>query len=123
MTIVDDCEFRELMLTGRPGAVLPRHKTVSRDVQASFEKCREHITQILNVIHICWFVICAKHMFLQEHPGQVHFATAAWTLPNHRAFVAWTIYFECEGNLLSFFLDILEVPEVCNRQSATGGCD
>jgi hypothetical protein len=36
----------------------------------------------------------------------------AWTSPNHRAFVAWTVHLHHEGNLLAFVLDIIEVPEV-----------
>jgi hypothetical protein len=47
----------------------------------------------------------------QEHPGHLHFATDAWTSPNHRAFVAWTVHFEYEGSMMSFLLDIIEVPE------------
>jgi hypothetical protein len=49
---------------------------------------------------------------LQEHPGRLHFATDAWTSENHRAFVAWTVHFEYEGEMLSFLLDVIEVPEV-----------
>jgi len=48
---------------------------------------------------------------LQEHPGHLHFATDAWTSPNHRAFVAWTVHFEYEGAMIVFLLDIIEVPE------------
>jgi hypothetical protein len=43
--------------------------------------------------------------------GRLHFATDAWTSPNHRAFVAWTVHFEYEGVMMSFLLDIVEVPE------------
>jgi hypothetical protein len=46
--------------------------------------------------------------------GQVHIATDAWTSTNHRAFVAWTVHLHHQGNLLSFVLDIIEVPEVCH---------
>lgn len=49
---------------------------------------------------------------LQEHPGRVHFATDAWTSPNHRAFVAWTVHLHHNGHVLAFVLDIVEVPEV-----------
>jgi hypothetical protein len=51
---------------------------------------------------------------LQEHPGRVHFATDAWTSPNHRAFVAWTVHLHHKGHVLAFVLDIVEVPEVRN---------
>ena len=36
----------------------------------------------------------------------------AWTSPNHRAFVAWTVHLQHEGHILAFLLDIIEVPEV-----------
>ena len=48
---------------------------------------------------------------LQEHPGHLHFSTDAWTSPNHRAFVAWTVHFEYEGAMIVFLLDIIEVLE------------
>ena len=51
-------------------------------------------------------------VFSQEHPGRLHFATDAWTSPNHRAFVVWTVHLEYEGAMFSFLLDIVEVPEV-----------
>jgi hypothetical protein len=35
----------------------------------------------------------------------------AWTLPNHHAFVAWTVHFEYNGTMLAFLLDIVEVLE------------
>ncbi len=41
----------------------------------------------------------------------MHFATNAWMSPNHRAFVAWTIHFAYGGAMMSFLLDIIEVPE------------
>src|SRR5271154_6164964 len=49
----------------------------------------------------------------QDYPGHVHLATDAWTSPNHRAFVAWTVHLEHDGHMLSFLLDIVELPEVC----------
>ncbi|KAJ7822169.1 hypothetical protein B0H14DRAFT_2370896, partial [Mycena olivaceomarginata] len=79
----------------RPHLHLPKNRTVSRDIQASFAKCKNTIDNLL-----------------QEHPGQLSFATDAWTSPNHRAFVAWTVHLHHEGNPLSFLLDIIEVPEV-----------
>jgi hypothetical protein len=51
-------------------------------------------------------------MILQEYPGHLHFAMDAWTSPNHQAFIAWTVQFEHDGELLCFLLDIIEVAEV-----------
>ena len=49
---------------------------------------------------------------LKDYPGRLHFATDAWTSPNHRAFVAWTVHLQQNGKMLAFLLDFLEVPEV-----------
>jgi hypothetical protein len=93
-TIVSDPEFIELLTTGRPHVKVPSPNTVRRDVKAAYTKCRERITRLL-----------------RDHPGQLHFATDAWTSPNHRAFVAWTVHLEHEGTMLAFLLDVAEVPE------------
>ncbi|KAJ7349858.1 hypothetical protein DFH08DRAFT_696704, partial [Mycena albidolilacea] len=44
--------------------------------------------------------------------GRLSFATHAWTSPNHRTFVAWTVHLQHKGEPLVFLLDIFEVPEV-----------
>jgi hypothetical protein len=92
--IVNDRGLRELLKAGRPNIEIPSVWTVSRDIQASFKKCRDRIAKLL-----------------QEYPGRLHFATDAWTSPNHRAFVAWTVHMEHEGQMVTFLLDIVEVPE------------
>jgi hypothetical protein len=40
----------------------------------------------------------------------LNFATDAWSSPNHRAFVAFTVHFEQDGVPLSFLLDFVELP-------------
>jgi hypothetical protein len=50
-------------------------------------------------------------MIFQDYPGRLHFATDAWTSPNHRAFVAWTVHLEHDGHMLTFLLDVMEVAE------------
>ena len=92
--ILNDRELRELLKAGRPNIEIPSPSTVSRDIHASFKKCRDRISKLL-----------------KEHPGRVHFATDAWTSPNHRAFVAWTVHLEHKGHMVTFLLDIVEVPE------------
>ncbi|KAJ7144097.1 hypothetical protein C8R44DRAFT_537739, partial [Mycena epipterygia] len=79
---------------GRPEYHLPSRCTVSRDLNASYERCRTFVEQLL-----------------KEHPGRLSFGTDAWTSPNHRAFVAWTVHLHHEGELVSFPLDVFEVPE------------
>jgi hypothetical protein len=96
LAIVKDRMFNILMKAGRPGTSLPSPMTVSRDIQLSFDKSRKRINTLLN-----------------EHKGLLHLATDAWTSPNHRAFVGWTVHLHHEGHILTFVLDILEVPEVC----------
>jgi hypothetical protein len=46
---------------------------------------------------------------LQEHKGQLNFATDAWTSPNHKAFIAVTVHFEIDGEPMCMLLDLLEV--------------
>ncbi|KAJ7275136.1 hypothetical protein C8J57DRAFT_1062643 [Mycena rebaudengoi] len=93
--LINDRGFRTLMTAGRPTLQLPSGQTVSRDIQMSFIKCKSTIDNLL-----------------QNYPGQLNFATDAWTSPNHRAFVAWTVHLHHEGTPLAFLLDIIEVPEV-----------
>jgi len=80
----------------------------------SFDKCQERVATLLQIRHCHQFdVLCLWLIYIigQEHPGCLHFATDAWTSPNHRAFVAWTVHFEYEGAMMSFLLDIIKVPE------------
>ncbi|KAF5366396.1 hypothetical protein D9758_009756 [Tetrapyrgos nigripes] len=92
--IVEDRKLRELMLSGRPQASFPRRKRVAEDIKTAFEHCSERIVTLL-----------------KEYPGQISYATDAWTSPNHRAFVAWTVHLQHQGKPLVFLLDIIEVPE------------
>jgi hypothetical protein len=46
---------------------------------------------------------------LQDHDGDLNFATDAWTLPNHKAFIAVTVHFEIDGVAMSMLLDMKEV--------------
>jgi hypothetical protein len=93
--IINDHELHDLLMAGRPSIDLPSNKTISRDINASFEKCQERIAKLL-----------------QEHPSHLHFATDTWTSPNHHVFIAWTVHLEYEGGMLSFLIDIFELPEV-----------
>ena len=48
---------------------------------------------------------------LQEYEGAFNFATEAWTSPNHKAYVAFTIHFEHEGTPITMLLDLVELAE------------
>jgi hypothetical protein len=48
---------------------------------------------------------------LQEYDGNLNFATDAWTSPNHKAFMAFTIHFEHEGTPISMLLDLVKVAK------------
>jgi hypothetical protein len=91
--IVNDAELVKLITAGCPHMSIPSHFTISHDIQTVFANSRERIKKIL-----------------VNHPGRLHFATDAWTLPNHRPFIAWTVHLEHQGQMLCFLLDVVEVP-------------
>jgi coproporphyrinogen III oxidase len=80
------------MKTGRPDYYIPSPTTVSRDVKQVFANVRKRIAKML-----------------QEHDGDLNFATDAWTSPNHKAFVAVTVHFEIDGVPMTMLLDLKEV--------------
>ena len=41
----------------------------------------------------------------------MNFATDAWTSPNHKAYVAFTVHLEHEGAPVSMLLDLVEVAK------------
>ncbi|KAF8135963.1 hypothetical protein K438DRAFT_1639594, partial [Mycena galopus ATCC 62051] len=88
-------EAEEILSAGRPELNIPGRHTLARDLSAAYERSRAHVQSLL-----------------EENPGRLSFTTDAWTSPNHRAFVAWTVHLVNDGELLSFPLDIYEVPEV-----------
>ena len=46
---------------------------------------------------------------MQEYNGNLNFTTDAWTSPNHKAFVVFTIHFEHEGTPISMLLNLVKV--------------
>lgn len=50
-------------------------------------------------------------LFPQDYDGYLNFAMDAWTSPNHKAFVAFTVHMEHEGEPISMLLDIVEVAK------------
>jgi len=52
---------------------------------------------------------------MQEYDGNLNFATDAWMSPNHKAYVAFTVHFEHDGDPISMLLDIVEVAKSHSR--------
>ena len=80
------------MKMGRPEYYIPSPATVSHDVKQVFVNACKRIARML-----------------QEHNGNLNFATDAWTLPNQKAFVAVTVHFEIDGAPMAMLLDLKEV--------------
>ena len=53
----------------------------------------------------------------QEYNGKLSFTMDAWTAPNHRVFIAFSIHLEHQRVLLSMPLDIVEVAKVGNAHT------
>ena len=94
--IINNHELQNPLTAGQPNIELPSNGTVLQDIHTSFLKYQDHVAKLL------W-----------DHPGQLHFATDTWTSPNHCAFITWTVHFEYKGDMLSFLINVIEVPEVC----------
>ena len=101
------------MKTGRPNYHIPSAETLSRDVKQVFVEVRKRISQMLKVL--CFrFTFHVTRLYSpiypQEYNGALNFAVDAWTSPNHKAYVAFTVHFEHKGDLISMLLDLAEVP-------------
>ncbi|KAJ7576301.1 hypothetical protein C8J56DRAFT_762794, partial [Mycena floridula] len=91
--LVTDRKFVEITVNGRPGLDMPSQSTIARDIKTAFDHSL--------------FTVSAR---LKKYPGKLSFTTDAWTSPNHRAFVAWTVHLQHESQPLDFLLDVFEVP-------------
>jgi hypothetical protein len=49
VNIINDRELRNLLTAGRPSVELPSNRTISRDINASFEKCQMRVAKLLQV--------------------------------------------------------------------------
>ena len=115
-SIVEDRGFKSVMKTGRPGYYLPSRTTVSRDVRLVFAHTRNHIAKMLQVSSDAHYQeeILKKKTY-QEYSRKMSFTMDAWTSPNHKAFIAFSVHLEHEGKPLTILLDILEVAKVSSR--------
>jgi hypothetical protein len=90
--IVSNHRFQSLMKTGRPEYCIPSPATVSCDIKMVFANAQKQIAKML-----------------QEYKGTLSFATDAWTLPNHKVFIAVTVHFEKDREPICLILDVVEV--------------
>ncbi|EPS97348.1 hypothetical protein FOMPIDRAFT_1018384 [Fomitopsis schrenkii] len=95
VVLPNDDGFHELMKTGQLEYKLPSAMTVGHDVCCVFSGTREHIRKML-----------------KEFDGNLDFATDAWTSPNQKALVVFTVHFHHQGSLISLVLDVVELPMV-----------
>ncbi|PBK96080.1 hypothetical protein ARMGADRAFT_925171, partial [Armillaria gallica] len=94
--VVADCGFKSLMKTSWPEHYLPHPKTMSWDMKTYNIIARHELTIIT-----------------QKLNGLLSFATDAWMLPNHQAYVASTVHFmHDDGTPTRMVLDFIEVPKV-----------
>ncbi|KAJ7343896.1 hypothetical protein DFH08DRAFT_701908, partial [Mycena albidolilacea] len=93
---LQDRQLEDLLTASRPELTVLSRSTVAHDLKAVYERSADRVKKLL-----------------VEYDGRLSFATDAWTSPNHRTFVAWTVHLQHKGEPLVFLLDIFEVPEVC----------
>jgi hypothetical protein len=101
------------MKMGRPDCYLPSAEMLSRDVKNAFVRVHARISKMLKVIQFTSFTARYgfAHLVQQKFDGKLNFATDAWSSPNYKAFVAFTVHFEDHGKPKSMLLDIVEVPQ------------
>ncbi|RDX39995.1 hypothetical protein OH76DRAFT_1366894, partial [Lentinus brumalis] len=98
--IATDPGLLRLMKTGRPNIFIPSPRMISRDLKLIFAVRRGRVSKML-----------------VAYPGRLHFATDAWTSPNHWPFVAFTVHLELKGMAFSMLLDLVELSKVRTSHS------
>jgi hypothetical protein len=71
--------------------------------------------RVSDLLQVC-LILIIHHLLntvSQAFDGQVHFATDAWTSPNHHAYVAFTVHFLKDNQPFSLLLNFVEVDSVC----------
>lgn len=56
-------------------------------------------------------IIASSTYVPKNYPGKLSFATDAWTSPNNKPFVAFTVHFERDETAFSMLLDLVEVTK------------
>lgn len=110
--IVKDRGFDCLMKTGRPEYKLPSPTTVGRDVRKVFARVQQRVAHWLQARENQQVDFeSARLTHKQEYDGELNFATDAWTSPNQKAMVAFTVHFEHQGTPMTMVLDVVEVAK------------
>ena len=99
------------MKTGKPSYYIPSVSTVLHDVKQVFIKVMGRIAKMLQVrIHVSYINANEElDSHCPEHDRALSFGTDTWTSPNHKAYVAVTIHFEKNGELMCLLLDLVKV--------------
>ncbi|TFK85080.1 hypothetical protein K466DRAFT_495396 [Polyporus arcularius HHB13444] len=93
--VATDPSFLRLMKIGQPTMYIPSPTTISHDVKLVLTVGCGHLSKML-----------------QKYPGRLHFATNAWTSPNHCPSVAFTVRLELDGSALKILLDVVELAKL-----------
>ncbi len=113
--IINNPSFHMLMKTGRPDCYIPLTKTLSYNVKNIFVYVCRHISKMLKVISVCIFHskgwIDLPYTIYQNFNGKLNFATDAWSSPNYKAYIAFTVHFENHGKPMLMLLNIIEVAQ------------
>ena len=115
---IQDCwrpGFLSLMKTGRPEYYIPSATTVSRDIRIVFAQMHARIGQMLQVSlsSVVFNLEMARDLpITKEHAGHISFATNAWTLPIHLAYITITAHLEIWGEPICIVLHAVELPVV-----------
>lgn len=95
---------------GRSDFYLPSASTVGRDVRTLFVATRKRIALKLQVSTTVTLKGCITYLpQIKNYPGSLSFATDAWTSPNDRPFVTFTVHLELNQVPTSILLDIVEL--------------
>ncbi len=110
-SIVADKRFRVLMKTGpgRSEQYVPLPATVGCDVQKVFAATQKCITTMLQVSNTCLRISWITYLVPKDYNRSISLATDAWTSPNNKPFVAFTVHFEQKGQPTLMVLDMLEL--------------
>jgi hypothetical protein len=93
--VVDDPNFREMIHTMNPAAVVPSKDTIRREIDRRFGEEKKRVRSML-----------------QGVPGRLSFAVDAWTSPNMRAFLGITVHWiDADWELRSLLLDMAPLVE------------